>query len=144
MQSMNLNNEGARTHIMLLDIESNYHAHAEIEKSRYQKELDINKKIVLFGKYLTEGYFAPFQDEMINASVNFFKNAVEHRHENEDYYLGKGLPAPYSEEAISHYKSKLASKESISEREYLMQKRIFEEYLLESKYYHAAMEFFNY
>ena len=103
------------------------------EVTTSQREAEINKNIILLGKFLSNKRLSPFLGDTVQATLDLFLEAAKYRLDNPDKAKFDETLKPYSNEATSRIKE-LISKGELSER-------ILNEYIDDSYYYHLALKF---
>jgi hypothetical protein len=103
------------------------------EVTTSQRETEINKSIILLGKYLSNKRPSPFLDDTVQATLNLFLEAASYRLDNPDKAKFDDGLKPYSDEAISRIKELISNGE--------LSERILKEYINDSYHYHVALKF---
>ena len=103
------------------------------EVTTSQREAEINKNIILLGKFLSNKRPSPFLDNTVQATLDLFLVAAKYRLDNPDKAKFDKILKPYSNEAISRIKELILKGE--------LRERILKEYIDDSYYYHLALKF---
>jgi hypothetical protein len=103
------------------------------EVTTSQRETEINKRIILLGKFLSNKRPSPFLGDTVQSTLDLFVDAAKYRLDNPDKAKFDGNLKPYSGEATSRIKD-LVSNGELSER-------ALKEYIDDSYHYHLALKF---
>ena len=103
------------------------------EVTTSQREAEINKSIILLGKFLSNKRPSPFLSDTVQATLDLFSEAAKYRLDNPDKAKFDDSLIPYSGEATSRIKE-LVSNGELSER-------MLKKYIDDSYYYHLALNF---
>jgi hypothetical protein len=103
------------------------------EVTASQREAEINKNIILLGKFLSNKRPSPFLDDTVQATLDLFLEATKYRLNHPNKAKFDKTLKPYSDEATERIKQ-LISKGELSERN-------LKEYIDDSYYYHLALKF---